>query len=106
MMAEQDTVKEKDDNILMKNWKGDPLLPDKFNDHQPAFLKMLEEFNRKWDGHLGRIIVAKPHKDIFNDDVRPVRSASNRAGPTARKVAAPEIFLKIIEKVIKLSSTK
>lgn len=74
-MAEHKAVKEKHEATLNKDWKEDGQLPANLKDHQPSFLKLVEEFESMWDVNLRCINVAKYRTDPLNHDVRPARSA-------------------------------
>lgn len=82
------------------------LLLAKFEDRRPVFPEKLEEYENMWDVYRGRIHVAKHRIDLLNDDVRPVHSASYRAGQTARKFSPAETDRMISEKLIEPANTK
>lgn len=63
-VAEQETVKEKDEPILKKKQRQDVPLPGMFKGHRPAFLEMQEEFESIWNKHPGTINVAE-HRIAF-----------------------------------------
>lgn len=45
---------------------------------------MLELFSPMWDGHVGRITIAKHRIEMNTRDIRPINSAPYRVGPAAR----------------------
>lgn len=100
-MAENDTVKVKNEEKLKKDRLVDVHLPAKFKTHRRAFLELLEEFKSMWDEHLGHIHVSKRCIDLLTDKVKLVYSAHCQAGPTASKFAVAEVNRIIAEKVIK-----
>lgn len=58
------------------------------------------------DGHLGRIIAARPRIDLLKDDVRPVYFGPHRAGMPSRKFALANMGRMITEKMIERVSTE
>lgn len=83
-IVELDVVKVSKEETIKKHWREGVQLPAKFNEHRPAILDMLTEFQSMFDGHLGRINVAKDRVYLFYNEVRPVRLSSYRAGLTSR----------------------
>lgn len=105
-MAAHEAVKEKDEKKLKKYWLKGVQLPAKFKKNRHAFFEMLEEFKSLWNGYLGRIYESNHRIDLLNDNVRPVHSAPNLAGPTERQFAAANINQMLAKKVIESATTE
>lgn len=105
-MAEYEAAKEKAEEVLKKYWREENQLPAKFKDYRPAFLEMVKEFGREWDGRQGRTNVTKHRIDLLTNDARQIYSAPYRAVGTARKLPAAETSLAITEKVIEPGTTE
>lgn len=48
-----------DDNLPNNDWRDEETIDDKYEEHRSEFLKVLEEFENVWYGHLGRITAAR-----------------------------------------------
>lgn len=66
-MAKHETVKRTDEETLKNEWRKDVQLPTNFEQHLPAISCMINEIKSMWDGHLGRINVAKHRIEPLND---------------------------------------
>lgn len=65
---------EKNGKRPRKNWREEAKLLAKFITHRPASLEMLEKFESRWDGLVGRINRPEHRIVILNDEFRPVQS--------------------------------
>lgn len=99
-MAKQEAGKERVEGALEKDWFKDVQLPAKFEEHHPAFLDIVKEFQSMWDGHLEHIFVAKLLIDLISDEVWPVHFTLYQAMPAARQFTTAEMNPMLSEKVI------
>lgn len=98
-MAKHESIEEKKEEKLKKEWCEDVQLPAKFERHRPAFPEMLTKYKSIWDGQFGRINVSKHHNSLINIEVQLVYTVPNRARPTARQFTAAAINLMTAEKM-------
>lgn len=82
------------------------MVPDKYEQHRPDFLKLLEEFEDIWDGHHRRTNTRKHRIELTDNDIRLVHNAPYRASPKARKFAATENDRVQQENVIEPAATE
>lgn len=81
------------------------LHPRLVRDHRDEYLQLLSEFRDTGNGHFGGIKKSKPRIDQTSDDIRPVHSASYRAGPAARHFAEKGIQ-KMLQKAVVPANTE
>lgn len=105
-MDEDIAVEEKSEEKLAKDWRENVQLPAKFKTNQPAFLKVLGEFESMWERHLRRINVSNHLTGLLNDEGRLVHSPAYRVQPKGRQFAAAEMNRMVTKKVIEPAATE
>lgn len=81
-------------------------IADRYKRHRPKFLKMLEEFETKWEGHLRRITTSRNRSALTSYGVRLVHSIPFQSGPNARQFDANEVDRTLKEDIIKPATTE
>lgn len=76
---------------LMKNWKHKEYLLKNILEHRHEYLKVLNELQIVWDGHLRRTAMEQNFIRLTSFNERPIQSTFYREGPKAKQIAADEI---------------
>lgn len=84
------------------DWRKEVNLSDNYSQYQQVFIQMLQAFSNMWDGHLGRISVAK-HRIDLTPGASPIHSAPYRARTKVPKFHQIEIAGMLEQEVIELA---
>lgn len=57
------------------HWKEEVKFDENYDEYKDEFNDLLSEFNKMWDGHIGRIVAVNHGVDLINLDVRPIHPA-------------------------------
>lgn len=75
-MANHEQVTLEDERSLTEGWRGEVIIPKKYNAHRDKFLQLLFVFEVMWDGYLDHIKTERHRIVLTYDNTRPVHSAS------------------------------
>lgn len=92
-------------NDIHADWRKKVNLSNNYSQYRQEFIQMLEPFSKMWDGHLGRISVAKHRIDLMSGST-PVHSAPYRAGPKVREFQRTKINRMFEQEVLESVTTE
>ena len=98
-------IAKSDETRTEADWRSLVNIDEEFADRRDEITAMLDEFASMWDGHLGRVSIAK-HRIELQPGARPSYSAPYRAGPKARDFEKSEIDKMLKAGVIEPAKTE
>lgn len=84
-MDRHEHVETVDSEAFQTDWKEQRNMAQSYDGYKQDILKVLEEFEHKCDGRLGRVGITKHCVELIWIDIQPIKSASHSAGPKERE---------------------
>lgn len=82
-MKKHEAVEKTVGERIKNDWLDKETIDNKYQEHLPEFLNLLEQFVDVWDEQLGHITTTKNQTERTDKHVRPVFSEGYRPRPTA-----------------------